>query len=108
MAKTAVKQAREGGKGTKSCDNPKCGKRIASRSMQCKYCGQDQTPKAKPTGSKRDGFGVVRTVAAYVREHGGIAKTKAQLEALEALLKATGGINEAKAALAELEEIKGL
>ena len=95
-------------RGEKYCDNPNCGKKIASRSLACKYCKEEQTPKIKPAGVKRDGFAVVRSVAAYVKAHGGIGKAKAQLEDLETLLKATGGISEAKAALAEFEAIKGM
>ena len=107
MGKATARQ-RKLKRGEKYCDNPKCGKVIPSRSMECEYCGKKQTPKGKAAGGKRDAFGIVRSVAAYAKQNGGIEKAKAQLDALQALLKATGGISEAKAALAELEEIKGL
>ena len=109
MGKPAAKIAtgtKKLNRGEKYCDNPNCGKKIASRSLTCKYCKAEQTPKNKSAGSKRDGFEIVRAVAAYVKENKGIDAAKAQLDALEALMKATGGISEARAALAEFEAIK--
>jgi hypothetical protein len=110
MGRSVTKQKKMATKklkrGQKYCDNPECGEPIPSRAMTCKICDQEQTQKSESAGSKRGGFEIVRTVAAYVKEHGGIDAAKAQLDALEALLRATGGISQAKAALAELEKIK--
>ena len=97
----------EGGPGLKQC--PSCKKFVGAVSHKCANCGKDIPTKPKGKSSKKPNQEGLEQYIETVKGMGGLAKLEKAIADYEKVAKPIndlGGLDNAKAVLAKLEEIK--
>ena len=95
------------GPGQKAC--PACGTINGARSAECKKCHHKfEIKSGGGSRGKKDGMGAVRAIVDYVNDRGSLADAKDDLARWAELIKATGGLSEALAAIETVEAIKAM